>query len=79
MSSRMGPSRAFQKRDFHRRALTLHFVAWMAILVGAFVLNRELTPDRFWLGWVGLGALAALGAHGVVFARSTLSTMGRKS
>jgi hypothetical protein len=75
---RIGPSRAFQKRDFHRRTLTLHVAAWMVVLVGAFLLNREYTPDRFWLPWVGLAALLALAAHGVVFARSTLATMGRK-
>jgi hypothetical protein len=74
--SRVVPSRAFQKRDFHRRALTLHFAAWMALLVGAFVINRRFTPEHFWLQWVGLAALIALGVHGAIFARSTLATMG---
>lgn len=73
---RIGPSRAFQKRDFHRRALTLHFVAWLIILVAAFVVNRSFTPDHFWLGWVALAAGVALAVHGAVFARSTLATMG---
>jgi hypothetical protein len=73
-----GPSRAFQTRDFHRRTLTLHVCAWLALLVGAFVVNREYTPDRFWVGWVGLVAAVALGVHGAIFARSTLATMGGK-
>ena len=77
MASRVRPSRAFEKRDFHRRWLTRHVVAWLALLVGAFVLNRRYTPDTFWLPWVGLAAAAALAVHGVVFARSTLATMGK--
>ena len=76
--SRVAPSRAFAKRDFHRRWLTLHFSLWMAVLVAAFLLNRSYTPETFWLGWVGLVALVALSVHGAVFARSTLATMGRK-
>lgn len=78
MSSRVQPSRAFQRRDFHRRALTLHFVVWMALLVGAFALNRRYTPEHFWLQWVALAAGVALAAHGAIFAHSTLSTMGGK-
>jgi hypothetical protein len=74
--ARTGPSRAFQKRDFHRRALTLHFVGWLVVLVAAFWVNRNLTPERFWLPWVGLAALVPLGIHGAIFARSTLATMG---
>jgi hypothetical protein len=49
---------------------------WMVVLVVAFWLNRQFTPDRFWIHWVGLGALVALGVHGAIFARSTLATMG---
>jgi hypothetical protein len=75
--ARSAPSRAFQKRDFHRRALTLHFIAWLGVLVAAFWINRNLTPDRFWLHWVGLGALVPLSVHGAIFARSTLATMGQ--
>ena len=76
--SRTGPSRAFAKRDFHRRWLTLHFSAWMAVLVGCFLINRGYTPEVFWLHWVGLAAAIALTIHGAVFARSTLATMGGK-
>lgn len=70
------PSRAFQRRDFHRRMLTFHFVLWVAALVGGLFVNRHFTPDRFWLPWMALVALAALTVHGVIFARSTLATMG---
>ncbi len=73
---RIGPSRAFAKRDFHRRWLTLHFIVWMLVLVGAFLVNRRYTPEHFWLHWVGLAAAVALGVHGAIFARSTLATMG---
>jgi hypothetical protein len=74
----MGPSRAFAKRDFHRRWLTLHFSVWMLLLVAAFLVNRSWTPETFWLPWVMVPAGIALGVHGAVFARSTLSTMGGK-
>lgn len=74
--ARTGPSRAFAKRDFHRRWLTLHFTAWMLILVAAFIANRFYTPEYFWMHWVGLVAGIALTIHGAIFARSTLATMG---
>jgi hypothetical protein len=76
--ARIGPSKAFQRRDFHRRWLTIHFGAWMAILVTAFVLNRRYTPETFWLHYVGIVAAVALTVHGAIFARSTLATMGGK-
>jgi hypothetical protein len=76
--ARIGPSHAFRKRALHRRALTLHFVAWMALFGGAFVLNRWYWPERFWLGWVALVAGVALTVHGTIFARSTLATMGKR-
>jgi hypothetical protein len=76
--SRVAPSRAFRTRDAHRRWLTWHFVAWMLVLVAAFVANRRFTPETFWLHWVALAAAIALGIHGAIFARSTLSTMGGK-
>lgn len=74
--ARITHSRAFEKRDFHRRTLTLHFALWLVVLVGAFALNRAYTPDHFWVQWVALAALVALAIHGAVFARSTLATMG---
>ncbi len=74
--ARIGPSRAFQKRDFHRRALSLHFVGWLLVLVAAFAVNRHYTPEVFWMQWVALAAGIVLAVHGAIFARSTLSTMG---
>jgi hypothetical protein len=56
--------------------LMIHVVLGVAALVGLFALNRFVTPDRFWAHWVALAWLPALLAHGVVFARSTLQTMG---
>ncbi len=73
---RVVPSRAFRKRDFHRRWLTLHVSLWLAVLVAAFVVNRSYTPEHFWMQWVALAAGIALAIHGAIFARSTLSTMG---
>lgn len=74
--ARTVPSRAFRKRDFHRRALTLHFVAWLAVLTLGFVVNRRYTPETFWLHWVALAAAIPLAIHGAIFARETLATMG---
>jgi hypothetical protein len=45
-------------------------------MVGAFFANRMLTPETFWVQWVGLGWGALLALHGVHFARATLATMG---
>jgi hypothetical protein len=74
--ARSAPSRAFRERDFHRRWLTAHFVGWLSILCAAFLVNRNYTPERFWLHWVALVAGGALAVHGAIFARSTLATMG---
>jgi hypothetical protein len=76
MARRSSPSRAFRTRDAHRRWLTLHFVAFLGGMIGAFFANRSLTPDVFWVQWVALGWGALLAVHGVWFARSTLATMG---
>ncbi|MSP61429.1 MAG: hypothetical protein EXR72_13990 [Myxococcales bacterium] len=73
---RTGPSRAFRTRDAHRRWLTLHFLLFLAGMVGAFFANRNLTPDIFWVQWVALAWGLLLAAHGAWFARDTLATMG---
>lgn len=72
----MPVSRAFRRRDFHRRMLTAHFCAMVLVLVGLFAANRFLTPDHFWAHWVALAWLPFLAVHLTVFARSTLATMG---
>ena len=71
-----GPNRAFRRRDFHRRMLTLHIVVMLAVVLGALALNRFATPERFWAHWVAVAWLPALIVHAGVFARSTLATMG---
>ena len=75
---RSAPSRAFRVRDRHRSWLTIHFVALAVILVAAFIANRSLTPETFWVQWVALGGGLLFAAHLAVFARSTLATMGGK-
>jgi hypothetical protein len=76
MARRSGPSRAFRTRDAHRRWLTFHFALFLAGMVGAFFVNRALTPETFWVQWVALGWGVVLAAHGIYFARGTLATMG---
>jgi hypothetical protein len=71
-----GPSRAFRRRDHHRRLLTAHVALGLALVLGAFAVNRFATPDRFWAHWVGLAWLPILAVHAAFFARSTLATMG---
>lgn len=74
--ARIGPGRAFRTRDAHRRWLTLHFALYLGVLVAAFFANRSWTPEVFWVQWVALGGGILLAVHGVIFARSTLATMG---
>jgi hypothetical protein len=75
-SPRPGPSRAFRRRDLHRRWLTLHLTLVAVVLFALFAVNRFLTPDTFWAHWVALAWLPVLIGHAAVFARSTLATMG---
>ncbi len=70
------PSKAVRTRDAERRWLKLHFLLFLVGMVAAFWLNRNLTPDFFWVQWVALTWGIALTIHGVHFARSTISTMG---
>jgi hypothetical protein len=72
----MPASRAFLRRDHHRRLLTAHFAVMLVVLVGLFAVNRFVTPDRFWAHWVALAWLPLLALHLAIFARSTLATMG---
>lgn len=70
------PGRAVRVRDAHRTWLTLHFALACAGLVVAFLANRFLTPETFWVQWVALGWGALFAIHLAIFARSTLATMG---
>ena len=71
-------SKAFFRRDAHRRALNFHVALLVFGLGIAFVINRFVTPDRLWAQWVALGWGVAFTIHLVIFARETLATMGRK-
>lgn len=73
---RSGPSKAFRRRDYHRRMLTAHVTVMAAVVLALFGVNRFATPETFWAHWVALAWLPALLVHAAVFARSTLSTMG---
>ena len=63
-------------RDRQRRLLSLHVVLFMAGMIGAVYVNRATFDGTIWVQWVALGWGLLLAAHGVVFARSTLATMG---
>jgi len=63
-------------RDSHRHRLTAHFIVLCAVLAGAFLANRFLTPNVFWAQWPALVGGVAFAAHLIVFARGTLATMG---
>ena len=76
MATRTGPSKAFRRRDRHRRLLTAHFAFGLLALVAVFAVNRFATPDTFWAHWVALAWVPALLVHATIFARSTLATMG---
>ena len=78
MAARTGPSRAFQTRDAHRIYLTAHFFLLVVGLAATFMVNRFVSPQRFWAQWVALGWGALFLAHLAVFARGTLATMGGK-
>ena len=73
---RVKPSRAFLTRDRQRKLLTAHVVVYMAGLIGAAYVNRETFNGTIWVQWVALGWGLVVAAHGVMFARSTLATMG---
>jgi len=74
--ARQGANKAFRQRDFHRRMLTIHVTVMVVVVLAAFAVNRFATPDDFWAHWVAVAWAPLLLIHGVVFARSTLATMG---
>jgi hypothetical protein len=75
---RTRPAKGFATRERHRVALTAHAFVMIAGLLACAVANRMLTPDRFWVQWIGLAWAAAFGFHLWVFSRGTLATMGRR-
>jgi len=74
--ARTKPSQGFLAREQHRVALTLHAFAMIAGLLTCAVINRMVTPDRFWVQWVALAWGAAFLVHLAIFSRGTLATMG---
>ena len=48
----------------------------VVVVLGLFGVNRFATPDKLWAHWVAIAWMPLLLVHGVVFARSTLATMG---
>ena len=70
------PSKGFLAREEHRLLLTAHALAMIGSLLGLALLNRRVSPDRFWVQWVALAWGAAFLAHLVWFSRGTLATMG---
>lgn len=73
---RTRPSKGFLAREQHRVLLTLHALLMIFSLLACALVNRRLSPDRFWVQWVTLGWAALFVAHLVVFSRGTLATMG---
>lgn len=74
--ARQRANKAFRRRDFHRRMLTVHVTIMVLVVLGLLAVNRFATPDDFWAHWVAVAWVPLLLIHGVVFARSTLATMG---
>lgn len=75
---RTTPSKGFLAREQHRVLLTVHALVMIAGLLFLALVNRRLSPGRFWVQWVALGWAALFFAHLVVFFRGTLATMGRR-
>ena len=73
--ARTRPSKGFLERDKHRHALTLHFAAMVMAIGLCAVLNRALTPDRFWVHWAALAFGALFLVHLAHFSKGTLATM----
>ena len=74
--ARTKPSKGFLAREHQRTLLTLHAFAMIAGLLACAVVNRMLTPDRFWVQWVALAWAGLFTAHLALFSKSTLATMG---
>lgn len=75
---RSGPSKGFIAREQHRALLTAHALLMISGLLICAVLNRRLSPERFWVQWVAIAWGALFLAHLVSFSRGTLATMGKK-
>jgi hypothetical protein len=73
---RTTPSKGFLARETHRILLTVHALVMISGLLCCALLNRAVSPDRFWVQWVALGWGALFLVHLAAFSRGTLATMG---
>ena len=73
------PGRGFLVRENHRVLLTIHALLMLSGLLVCALLNRRISPERFWVHWVAIGWGAVFAAHLWIFARGTLATMGRRT
>ena len=69
--------KGFLARARQRVLLTVHALLMIAGLLACALINRRLSPDRFWVQWVALAWGALFLAHLWAFSRSTLATMGK--
>ena len=70
--------RGFLVREQHRTLLTIHALVMISGLLACAVINRRLSPERFWVQWVALAWGGLFLAHLWVFSRGTLATMGKR-
>ncbi|HEY5676028.1 MAG TPA: hypothetical protein VI356_16090 [Myxococcales bacterium] len=69
--------KGFLARERQRVLLTVHALLMISGLLACALINRRLSPDRFWVQWVALAWGALFLAHLWAFSRSTLATMGK--
>ncbi|MGE5047509.1 MAG: hypothetical protein ACM3PC_02990 [Deltaproteobacteria bacterium] len=69
--------KGFLARERQRVLLTVHALLMISGLLACALVNRRLSPDRFWVQWVALAWGALFLAHLWAFSRSTLATMGK--
>lgn len=74
--ARTSPSRGFLAREQHRVLLTAHALVMITGLLVCALVNRALSPQRFWVQWVALAWAAIFLVHLGIFSRGTLATMG---
>lgn len=70
------PGKAIIVRDRARKGLARHFYAMALGIVGAFVVNRFVSPERFWAHWIAIAWGVVFLVHVAVFSKVTLATMG---
>ena len=69
--------KGFLARERQRVLLTVHALLMISGLLACALVNRRVSPDRFWVQWVALAWGALFLAHLWAFSRSTLATMGK--